>query len=64
MSPEFFLLGSFKERVYSNETRSFEDFKHNTEGALTKKLLDVLQKIRENSERLSSEAWAKFQHLL
>jgi hypothetical protein len=43
-SPEFFLLEFFKERVYSNKTRGLEDIKHDTEGALTNKLLDVLEK--------------------
>jgi len=42
-SPEVFLLGFFKERVYSNNTRRLEDFKHNNEGTMTNKLLDMFQ---------------------
>jgi len=47
-SPEFFVLGFFKERVYNNNTRSLEDFKHNNEGVLTNKLIDMLQKKTRN----------------
>jgi hypothetical protein len=43
-SLEFFILGFFKERVYSNSTGSLEDFKYNTERTLTNKVLDMLQK--------------------
>jgi hypothetical protein len=63
-SPDFFLWGFLKERVYRNNTRNLEDFKHTNEVTITdtdqQNLLQTARKKRSGKdERLSSKGTGK-----
>jgi hypothetical protein len=66
-SPDFFLWGFLNERVYSNNPRSSEELKHNTEQLLPTLTQKIFTKSRETLKSVDAylrEGGEHFQHLL
>jgi len=67
-SSDFFLWDFLKERLYSNNTTSLEDFKHNNEGILVALINKIFYKLQGKN---AAKKWTlffqrvggKFQHL-
>lgn len=60
----FFLWGFLKEKVCSNNLRSLEELKHNSEWAVAIIDQKTLQKVAKNTEKCLQEGGGHFQHLL
>ena len=67
-SPDFFLWGHLKEKVYCNNPRTLEDLKNNITAAVREVTVDVLRRVSENMCRRVDmcllQNGGQFQHLL